>query len=205
MEPSVFHKYFGHWWAYCKAYTSPLWKEALRQRQQQFKHIVLPECLYLERGTVLDIGTGPGRLPVLLATMAPQVVGIGVDLDDALLRDAYHTACEYRCDDRVSFVKARAQELPFATGSFDMVISVASIHQWRERKEGILESYRVLKNGGIGLILVGSDMMWIFDFVKRNLANDRDLNAAFEAVGFKDVKTTHPTRQLLQITGRKQM
>jgi len=82
---------------------------------------------------------------------------------------------------------------------------VASIHQWRQRKKCIVELYRVLKDGGIGLILVGSDVMWLFDFVKRNLANDRDLNAVFEAVGFKDVKTTHPTRQLLQITGRKQM
>jgi ubiquinone/menaquinone biosynthesis C-methylase UbiE len=203
MKPSIFHKCFGHWWAYCIAYTNPLWKDTLRQRGQQFKHIVLPACLYLARGAILDIGTGTGRLPVLLATMAPQVISIGVDPNDTLLRDAYQTACKYRCDDRVSFVKACAQELPFATGSFDMVISVASIHQWDERKKCIIELYRVLKDRGIGLILVGSGLMWLFDLVKRNLANDRDLNALFQAVGFKDVKITHPKRELLQITGRK--
>ena len=203
MKPSILHKSFGHWWAYCKAYTSPVWKETLRQRQQQFKRIVLPECLYLARGTILDIGTGAGRLPVLIATMAPQVIGIGVDPNDTLLRDACHTARECQCDNRVSFVKARAQELPFAGGAFDMAISVASAQQWSERKKCIAELYRVLKYRGIGLILVGSDMMWLFDLVKRNLANDRDLNAVFQAVGFKDVKITHQKGGLLQITGRK--
>jgi ubiquinone/menaquinone biosynthesis C-methylase UbiE len=203
MKPSIVQKSFGHWWAYCRAYTNPLWKETLRQRQQQFKHIVLPECLYLARGTVLDIGTGAGRLPVLLATMAPQVIGIGVDPSDALLRDAYHTARECRCDDRVSFVRARAQELPFAPGSFDMVISVASIQQWKARKKCIAELYRTLKDGGIGLILVDSDIMWLFDFFKRDLANDRDLGAVFRAVGFKDVTKTPQKWGLLQIRGRK--
>ncbi len=202
MKPSIFRKCFGHWWAHCIAYTNPLWQCTLRQREQQFKRTVLPACLYLARGTILDIGTGTGRLPVLLATMAPQVICIGVDPNDTLLRDAQQTACKYRCDDRVSFVKTYAQELPFATGSFDMVISVASIHQWDERKKCIIELYRVLKDRGVGLILVGR-LMWLFDLIKGNLANDRDLNAVFQAVGFKDVKITHPEMGLRQITGRK--
>lgn len=203
MKPSIFRKSFGHWWAYCKAYTSPLWKETLHQRQKQFKHIVLPECLYLARGTILDIGTGAGTLPVLIATMAPQVISIGVDPNDTLLRDAYHTASECRCDDRVSFVRARAQELPFAAGSFDMAISVASAQQWSERKKCIAELYRVLTDGGIGLILVGSDIMWLFDLLKRNLANNRDLREIFQEVGFRDVKVVHQKGGLLQISGRR--
>lgn len=202
MNPSNFWEAVRCWWAHCMAYTNPFWQDTLRQRETVFKHSVAVACLYSTHGTMLDVGTGSGRLPLLLAQLAPEITCIGVDLKPILLKEAQQRSIRDQCDDRVSFLCADAQALPFTDRSFDWVVCVASLHQWHDRKKGIIELYRVLKDGGVGLILVGTGIMRLFDFFNRNPTNDRDIGATFQIAGFKDVKTSHQNR-FLQVMGRK--
>ncbi len=68
---------------------------------------------------VLDIGTGDGRLALGLARWAREVVGL--DPDPAAIRGARANA--KRLGTRaVTFRIGAAQELPFADGSFDVVV-----------------------------------------------------------------------------------
>jgi ubiquinone/menaquinone biosynthesis C-methylase UbiE len=160
-------------------------------------------CIYKERSTIFDVGTGSGRLPLLLAAVAPEITCIGIDLNPILLQKAQQISSEKHLSDRISFLQADVQALPFADLSIDLVVSVASLHQWRNREKSIKELYRVLKNRGIVLILVDPKLMWLFDFFKRNLANRRDLKALFETAGFKDVMLARPEYNFLLIFGRK--
>ncbi len=184
------------------AYTNPFWQGVLHQREAVFKHSVGVICLYSAHGKMLDVGTGSARLPLLLAQLAPEITCIGVDLNQTLIKEAQKRSIEDKCDDRVSFLCADAQELPFADQSFDWVVCVASMHQWHNRRKGVMEIYRVLKDGGVGLILVGIEIMQLFDFFNRNQNNDRDIGATFQIAGFKDVKTSQQNR-FLQVIGRK--
>ncbi len=42
-------------------------------------------------------------------------------------------------------MKGSVEQLPFVSESFDLVITVLSLHHWKEKNKGISEIYRVLK------------------------------------------------------------
>ena len=193
--------------AYRRAYSnSPDWPLILWFRKQLFKSTAVASCQYLAQGTVLDMGTGPGSLPRLLAEIAPNIRVIGIDIERALLQDARKDMLRNPAQDRVSFLLADADALPFFDGSFDMVVSVASLHLWHDRQEGITESYRVLKHGGIALMLVGRQRIYpgkipLLDFVTKGSA--KYLKSIFETAGFKEIQTANPEFSLLRVVGRK--
>jgi SAM-dependent methyltransferase len=195
------------WWAGILAYTNPLFWFALRHREALFLRTVETICVYNERGTILDVGTGFGRLPLLLAQVAPEIKSIGVDLNSVLLRSAQQISSEKQVNDRVLFMQADVQALPLASLSVDLVVSIASFHQWHNREKGLIELHRILKDRGIILVLVGERLMWLFDFFKGNLANGRNIKVLFETAGFKDVMIARPESEpgsdLLLIYGRK--
>ena len=194
------------WEAYNRAYRTSLWKLVMQGRKPLFKRIAIETPQYLARGTVLDVGTGPGRLPLLLAEVAPNIKCIGIDLEPILLNDGRRKALISQGYDGISFLLADVQALPFRDQSFDMVISTMSLHQWPNRQKGAAELRRVLKNGGIAIIFVGRIQLYpgkvgLFDYATRKSA--KYLAAIFGSAGFKDMKITYPQFDLLKFTGRK--
>lgn len=100
-------------------------------------------------GRVLDIGTGSGRLAAELAKNVNNDCSIiGLDLSSGMLKMAGAKAVQTGLHDRLGFVQSSAATLPFADGTFDLVISYASLHHWRQPEEVINEMIRVLKENG---------------------------------------------------------
>ena len=104
----------------------------------------------LTDGRVLDVGTGPAHLPVELARRSPNLQLVGIDLSRRMLRIAASTAQQ----EAVHFAQADVRDLPFRDGTFDLVVSTASIHHWRDPAAGIRECLRVTAPGG---------RCWIYD------------------------------------------
>jgi len=46
-----------------------------------------------------------------------------------------------------------AEDLPFAADSFDRYVSAGSIEYWPDPQRGIAEAYRVLRPGGVGVVI----------------------------------------------------
>jgi MPBQ/MSBQ methyltransferase len=46
-----------------------------------------------------------------------------------------------------------AERLPFAADAFDRYVSAGSIEYWPDPQRGIAEAYRVLREGGVGLVI----------------------------------------------------
>lgn len=106
----------------------------------------------LERGRVLDIGTGPGWVPIGLARRQPQWDIHAVDASaDMLARGAAHAAVA-GVGARIQFVPGDATALPFPDGSFDLVVSNFLLHHLAEPVQLLDEAARVLKPGGRVLI-----------------------------------------------------
>lgn len=211
LKPSNACETLRHWcakWnAYSRAYTlygfpNPLWFVALHGRGPLFRRIAESVCQHLARGTVLDVGTGSGQLTSLLAEMAPNVSIIGIDIEQCLIHDGQEHALQNTGRDRISLVLADVQALPFSKDSFDMVVSTMSLHQWRDEGKAIAELHRVLRDGGIALVVVGIMFVGRTPLFHSAKNKSRYVEDVFGSAGFKDIQTEYHYADLW-VAGRK--
>lgn len=105
--------------------------------------------------SMLDVGTGPGRVPILVARALPGWRVDGLDLSGPMVDHARRNAAEAGLADRVTFTVGDASALPYPDASFDLVVSSISLHHWSDADAGLREVRRVLRPGG---------QAWIYDF-----------------------------------------
>lgn len=120
---------------------------------------------YLNEGTILDLGTGPGYLPVEIAKRSLAINVIGVDLSRKLVDMARSNAAKAGLTDRLAFQTGNAGRLAFDNSFFDMVISTGMLHSLKEPVAVLREIHRVLKAGREA---------WIFDPARVASQVDRD-------------------------------
>ncbi len=110
---------------------------------------ILARCA---RGSILDIGTGPGWLLLSLYRRCPQLELVGIDVSDPMVRKARGNILAAGLAHAVRVEKADAKHLPFVDRSFDAVVSTGSVHHWKAPELALAEVYRVLKPGGHALL-----------------------------------------------------
>lgn len=103
-------------------------------------------------GEVLDIGTGPGHIPLLLCDRVPDVKVVGVDLAQTMLAHAKRHLAVSKHTSRIRYELADAKRLGFEDASFDSVYSNTILHHVPDPMPFLAEARRVLKPGGVLLI-----------------------------------------------------
>jgi ubiquinone/menaquinone biosynthesis C-methylase UbiE len=101
-----------------------------------------------EHFTVLDIGCGGGRTVSKLAAMAAEGKVYGVDYSAASVAVACKTNREWIQSGRVEIREGSVSQIPFATGTFDLVVAVETHFWWPDLPGDFRETLRVLKPGG---------------------------------------------------------
>jgi ubiquinone/menaquinone biosynthesis C-methylase UbiE len=96
---------------------------------------------------VLEIGCGTGNVTTRVKRAAPGANVVGSDPDPRALARAQRKA---RRMAGIRFERAYAQELPFADGEFDRVLSSMMLHHLNDdvKAPAAAEIYRVLRPGG---------------------------------------------------------
>jgi len=128
---------------------------------------------YCSQGILLDIGTGPARLLLKIHQESPNMRLVGIDSSSAMVTKARQNISAAGMSDAIEVKEGSADHIPFPDQSFDIVVSTASIHHWKEPTAGLNETYRVLKDGGYALIydLVSDTPQSILDRTKREFGN----------------------------------
>lgn len=104
-------------------------------------------------GKMLDIGTGPGHLPLLVCERLPDARIVGIDLSEEMARRAQRNVTSSKFWDRIEILVADAKDLPFPNGAFDTVFSNSMLHHIPEPRVFLAEAYRVLKKPD-GVLLI---------------------------------------------------
>ena len=104
------------------------------------------------RGYMLDLGTGPGHIPIMIAQEIAEAKVMAVDLSKNMLELAKKKLAATTLGDRVDFELADVKDLPFEDHVFDTVFSNTILHHIPEPIAMLREAWRVLKPGGLLLI-----------------------------------------------------
>jgi ubiquinone/menaquinone biosynthesis C-methylase UbiE len=102
---------------------------------------------FFQAGRVLDLGTGPGYLPIEIVKRSPDLTVVGIDLSRSLIKMARRNAVNAGVAGRTHFEVGDASRLRFADASFDMILSTGMLHMLRDPVAVLKECYRVLRGG----------------------------------------------------------
>ncbi|MBU1727674.1 MAG: class I SAM-dependent methyltransferase [Candidatus Omnitrophica bacterium] len=103
------------------------------------------------RFEVLDVGMGPALITErLLEGTENRCSFVGVDIEEKW--SGYVAELISRWGNRLKFIINASNNLPFRDGSFNMVVSVNSLHHFKYPEVMIHEMLRVLRESGICVI-----------------------------------------------------
>lgn len=115
---------------------------------------LLPENRELD---VLDCATGTGDQIIALLEKRPKIRSvIGLDLAEAMMAIGKEKIAAKPYANKVNFIRASAQELPFSNERFDAITISFGIRNVESVEKALIEFYRVLKPSGKLLILEGT-------------------------------------------------
>ena len=147
-------------WAFeAKTYSSGVQREFDDKTLTEAWKQILSEHLSVGKHTpvIVDVGTGPGFFPILLAEMGYDC--IGTDISPEMLREAWQNAKEKGVSPQ--FLLADADALPFAPGSLDYIISRNVTWTLPDAKQTYRKWVNLLAPGGKILIF---DANWNYQF-----------------------------------------
>jgi len=102
--------------------------------------------------TILDIATGTGDLVLLMAkTNAKRIIGL--DISAGMLEVGKQKIEKAHLKDRIEMVLGDSESMPYPDNYFDAITVSFGIRNFETLEKGLAEIYRVLKPGGIFVIL----------------------------------------------------
>ena len=136
----------------------------------------------------IDVGSGTGFTTQGIAeTVAPEKIYC-IDQSPHQMSKAQRKADLAGCH----FQLGDAEDLPFSADHFDRYVSAGSIEYWPEPQRGIAEAYRVLKPGGVAL-MIGPlrPKNWLGRFLADTwmlFPEEEEYIRWFEAAGFENIQ-----------------
>ncbi|MGV9197262.1 MAG: class I SAM-dependent methyltransferase [Promethearchaeia archaeon] len=112
--------------------------------------LIIKELNIPERAKILDIGTGGGKMAILLALNGYSVL-TGEPEDDETKwakRDWEKNAEQIGVRDQIAFQHFNAEDMPFEVGEFDAIFTFGSFHHISRKRKMLQECIRVVKKKG---------------------------------------------------------
>ena len=136
-------------------------------------------------GHMLDLGTGPAHMPILICERDGSARVTGIDLAHHMLRVARHNVDASGLGERIELLHGDAKDLGLADASYDAVFSNTILHHIPDPRPFLREARRLVRPGGVLLVrdlFRPADAPTLEDLVSRHAADatpdQRELFAA---------------------------
>lgn len=102
--------------------------------------------------SILDIATGTGDLAILMSETSASKI-IGLDISAGMLEVGKQKIVQKNLSTKIEMVLGDSENIPYEDDSFDAVTVAFGIRNFENLEKGLSEIKRVLKPGGIFIIL----------------------------------------------------
>lgn len=102
---------------------------------------------------VVDLATGTGDLAIEIARKIDRCHVFGIDLSPGMLEYARKKIAKHKLHNRISLIEVDGHNIPFEDNFFSAATIAFGIRNYENPAQGIKEIFRVLKPGGILMIL----------------------------------------------------
>ncbi len=102
--------------------------------------------------TVLDVATGTADLAIAIARLSPRKI-VGMDISGKMLEIGRKKLTDKGLSKAITLQLADAEKIPFPNNSFDAVTVAFGVRNYENLELGLSEMIRVLRPGGVILIL----------------------------------------------------
>jgi len=101
---------------------------------------------------ILDVATGTGDLAINLVKSGASEI-IGLDISAGMLEVGKEKVNKKKLSDIITMIQGDGESLPYAEHYFDAITVAFGARNFEDLNQGLSEIYRVLKPGGIFVVL----------------------------------------------------
>jgi demethylmenaquinone methyltransferase/2-methoxy-6-polyprenyl-1,4-benzoquinol methylase len=101
---------------------------------------------------ILDVATGTGDLAIAISALNPQKI-VGIDISEKMLEIGRKKIMDKGLNKLIALQRADAEKIPFSDNSFAAITVAFGVRNYENLELGLSEMSRVLRPGGLMLIL----------------------------------------------------
>ncbi len=106
----------------------------------------------LKPAKILDVATGTGEFALQALELNPEKV-IGIDISEGMLEIGRKKVLAKNLGSKIELIQGDSEKIPFAQNKFDAVTVAFGVRNFENLKRGLSEIRRVLRPGGMVVIL----------------------------------------------------
>ena len=164
MAELLLRKVEGYWAGRAHGYSQSNAAELCSEKAKVWERLIQRQVPAGKTLRVLDVGTGPGFLALVMAGCGHRVTA--VDYTEAMIEEARRNAQDLNLD--VDFMQMDAQDLDFDDQTFDLVVTRNLTWNLKAPRDAYQEFYRVLCSGGRLLNFDANWYLYLFDDLARD-------------------------------------
>lgn len=101
---------------------------------------------------ILDVATGTGDMAIAAVKICPEKV-IGIDISEKMLEKGRKKIERKNLSDLVELIICDSENMSFDEGTFDVAMVAFGVRNFSDPRKGLSEMHRVIKKGGMALVL----------------------------------------------------
>ncbi|MGA1977755.1 MAG: bifunctional demethylmenaquinone methyltransferase/2-methoxy-6-polyprenyl-1,4-benzoquinol methylase UbiE [Bacteroidales bacterium] len=107
---------------------------------------------FSENPAIIDVATGTGDLAIAAMKLRPLYIK-GIDISEKMLEEGRDKIKRKGLSDKIELLTGDSEHILFGDGSFDVAMCAFGVRNFDDPVAGLREMGRVLKNGGLIMIL----------------------------------------------------